>query len=91
MLLLSRVQGKGLEPGRQSKQYFLIGNYYKLGGKHKPAELLFVKNHAAPRNKISKISAREKTTFYILAISKQLQNIERSFVLTFLTMFLSLL
>ena len=33
----------------------------------------------------------EKTTFYILAISKQLQNIERSFVLTFLTMFLSLL
>ena len=63
MLLLSRVQGKGLEPGRQSKQYFLIGNYYKLGGKHKPAELLFVKNHAAPRNKISKTSAREKTTF----------------------------
>ena len=91
MLLLSRVQGKGLEPGRQSKQYFLIGNYYKLGGKHKPAELLFVKNHAAPRNKISKTSAREKTTFYILTISKQLQNIERSFVLTFLTMFLSLL
>ena len=91
MLLLSRVQGKGLEPGRQSKQYFLIGNYYKLGGKHKPAELLFVKNHAAPRNKISKTSAREKTTFYILAISKQLQNIERSFVLTFLTTFLSLL
>ena len=91
MLLLSRVQGKGLEPGRQSKQYFLIGNYYKLGGKHRPAELLFVKNHAAPRNKISKTSAREKTTFYILAISKQLQNIERSFVLTFLTMFLSLL